>query len=326
MLKKILCIMIAVLLMICLFACGEDEQQKGELTLSANSKTGHEALYAMDGDNQTGWISSKKASDINFQVLEIDFGERKTFNKIVIDDSFSQGYTNSPPEYLKKSVTYSRGNISSFETGSSPANVLSGAADGSSWISHNIPSENSPEWIWLSLEETVSATKIVLDNSMNNSSFESFKFYYSIAGTDSREVEIISNPESFDGLLYQSVDNSSSTLEILLSEEITIKELLLVISSQINEGENVKAALDEIFFYGNTPVDYSEPHQPVRFTIMASDDGITYQTIKAVTGNYQTIWVGNLEKSVTYRYIKYLIFEENNNNYPSIGEIQFLSN
>ena len=85
---KKLCLLLAVLTVFSLSACGKEK--KGELTIStANTKNGFTVSAIMDGDLNVGWVCGKKATPTNFQTLDIDFGEQKTFTKITLDDSFT---------------------------------------------------------------------------------------------------------------------------------------------------------------------------------------------------------------------------------------------
>ena len=68
---------------------------------------------------------------------------------------------------------------------------------------------------------------------------------------------------------------------------------------------------------------HHEEHQPVQFTFMGSNDGKTFDIITEVSGNYETVWQYVSSVELTYRYIRYIVFSEYNNNYPSIGELKF---
>ena len=85
----------------------------------------------------------------------------------------------------------------------------------------------------------------------------------------------------------------------------------------------LSASLDEFLIYGETPEFYFEEHQPIKFSFLGSNDGKTFDVIVEVGGNYSSVWTYNLKSAVSYRYIRYIVFEENNNNNPSIGESKF---
>ena len=82
-------------------------------------------------------------------------------------------------------------------------------------------------------------------------------------------------------------------------------------------------SLDEFLIYGETPEDYFEEHQPIKFSFLGSNDGKTFDVIVEEGGNYSSVWSYTTPSSVSYRYIRYIVFAENNNNYPSIGELKF---
>ena len=56
---------------------------------------------------------------------------------------------------------------------------------------------------------------------------------------------------------------------------------------------------------------------------MGSNNGKEFEEICVEPANYQSVWEKTLDEAVSYRYIRYIVFEELNNNYPSIGEITF---
>ena len=322
---KKLCLFLAVLTAFALSACGKEE--KGELTLSAtHTKNGYSVTAAMDGDVNLGWICGKKATEASFQTFDIDFGEKRTFTKITLDDSFTDGYTNRKPDYIRTQASYQTGNVSSIGTGSALANVLSGGADGLSWKSEAVPSDAAPQWLWISLSEEINVKKIELNNEMNNSVPVSYELYYSATAHSSRKQQDGSyaylDTETYT-LLGQSNENEENIVEHEVDEAITIRDILLKIYSQKNEGEAVVASLDEVLFYGETPADYYEEHQPVQFTLMGSNDGKVFDIITEVAGNYETVWTYTAPEALTYRYIRYIVFSEYNNNYPSIGELKF---
>lgn len=313
---------LAVISLFGLTACKPKTPPKGELTLSAvNTKDGYLAQSAMDGDISTGWIGSKKASESNFQVFDVDFGEKKTFSKITLNDEFTDGYTNRPPEFTLSTVTYGEGNTSSIGDGT-VAGALSGAAEGQSWKTEVIPTEDNAQWLWLSLYESTVVKKLEINNEMNNSVPVSYEIYYSETAHNHRKEEEYTDVSTYT-LLDKKTDNEENIIEIELENTITVRDVFIKIYSQENEGVAVVASIDEVFFYGETPEGYYENHQPERFTFMGSNDGKTYDIIKEVSGNYETIWTCTLEKSVSYRYIRYIVFTEYNNNYPSIGELSF---
>ena len=302
-------------------ACGEPSLPEGELTLTAGTfRTGYPADYAMDGNTETGWICRKKASDANFQILTVDFGKAMTFQTVTLDDSFADGYTNTPPEDIQKQVVYNRGNVSSLEPGSSPANVISGSADGQSWISAEVPTEDAPQWLYISLREPVSTLRLVLNNQMNNSVPTAFRLYVSSSALG-RDPEIYTDPNNYT-LLKEETENENNVIEYVLDEETVISDLLLIITSQTNEGEPCVASLDEILFYESAE-GYTETHQPVRFTMMYSMDGGSYEVFLEETANYSPVYQKTLDQAITCRFVRYLVFEEYNRNYPSIGELSF---
>ncbi|MBQ7372979.1 MAG: hypothetical protein IJW64_00210 [Clostridia bacterium] len=321
--KKFISLLLAITCILGVSSCKkESEQPKGELTLTAvNTKNGFSPDSAMDGDVNVGWVGSKKATESNFQVFDIDFGEKKTFTTITLDDSFNDGYTNRRPDYVPKTVTYQNGNASSVGDGTL-AGVLSGSADGQSWKSDAIPTSENAQWIWLSLAEDALVKKLELNNEMNNSVPVSYEVYYSQTAHNRRNEDEYTDVSTYS-LLDKQTENTENIIEIELDEEITVRDLFIKIFVQQNEGVDVVASIDEILFYGETPSDYYEEHQPEKFTIMGSNDGKTFEVIKEVSGNYQAVWTYASETSLTYRYIRYIVFAEYNNNYPSIGEITF---
>lgn len=323
--KKIISLFLIFICSLSVVACGnkkESQPPKGELTFTANNtKKGFNPSAIMDGNVNEGWVGSKKATESSFQVFDIDFGEAKKFTTITIDDTFVDGYTNRKPDFVKKEAVYQNGNASSVGDGTL-AGVLSGSADGQSWKSESIPTNENVQWIWLSLSETVDVKKLELNNEMNNSVVVSYEIYYSSTAHNRRDEEEYTNPENY-ALLDKNTNNEENIIEINLEDVIQVRDLFIKIYSQENEGEAVIASLDEILFYGETPDDYYEYHQPEKFTLMGSTNGKTYEIITEVNGNYEQIWTCTLDKAVTYRYIRYVVFAEYNNNYPSIGEITF---
>ena len=164
--------------------------------------------------------------------------------------------------------------------------------------------------------------KLELNNEMNNSVVTSYELYYSSEAHNRRNEEEYTDVTTYT-LLEQKTDNEENIIEIELEEEIIVRDLFLKIYSQQNEGVDVVASMDEILFFGETPDDYYEEHQPEKFTLMGSNDGKEFSVIVEVAGNYDVVWTKTLETSVTYRYIRYVVFKEYNNNYPSIGEMSF---
>ena len=323
--KKFISVFLAFTCALGLAACkdkGTGEPPAGELSFSANNtKDGYNPSAVMDGSLTTGWIGSKKATESNFQVLDIDFGEVKTFTTITLDDSMSAGYTNRKPDYIPQTATYQNGNASSVGDGTLAA-VVSGAADGQSWKSDAIPTADAPQWIWLSLASDVGVKKIELNNEMNNSVPVSYEVYYSTEAHNRRNEEEYTNVESYI-LLDKKTDNEENIIEIELDEEVQVRDLFIKVFNQKNEDVDVVASLDEILLYGETPDDYFENHQPEKFTIIGSVTGTEFDVLVEVNGNYDTVWTHTLAEAVSYRYIRYIVFAEYNNNYPSIGEISF---
>ena len=326
--KKLICLLVATACLVGTVSCkkkneSESVPPKGELTLSAvNTKSGFNPSSAMDGSLTSGWVGSKKATESNFQVFDIDFGDVKSFSTITLDDSFTDGYTNRRPDYMAKIATYQNGDVSSLAQGTTPAGLLVGEADGQSWKSENIPTQENPEWVWLSLSSAVEVTKLELNNEMNNSVPVSFELYYSAEPHNRRNPEEYTDLSTYT-LISKITDNTENIIEIELEEKITVRDLFLKVYSQQNEGEAVIASLDEILLFGDTPDDYYEEHQPVKFTFMGSNDGTTFDVIVEEFGNYNVVWAHTLETAVSYRYIRYIVFSEYNNNYPSIGELTF---
>ena len=316
--KKFLCLFLAFACMLGMTACKDKEPT----FTTEHTKNGYDPASVMDGDVNVGWIGGKKASETSFQVFNIDFGEEKTFSTITIDDSFLAGYTNKKPEYLPETVVYNTGDVSSLDsTKGEMVNVLSGAADGLSWVADAIPTADAPVWLWVSLQETVNVKKIELNNEMNNSVSVSYELYYSSEAHNRREGTY--TDVSTYTLLAKDTANTENIVEIENEEAVAVRDLLLKIYCQQNEGVDVVASLDEIFMFSETPADYHEEHQPEKFSILGSNDGKTYLDIVEVNGNYNSVWTHTLSAPVTYRYIKYIVFAEYNNNYPSLGEISF---
>lgn len=323
--RKLTCALLISLCLLSTVSCGkkqESQLSKGELSFSAvNTKSGFEPSSVMDDDLTVGWIGSKKATESNFQVFDIDFGEVKTFSSITLDDSFLGGYTNKKPDYVGKTVVYNNGNASSVGDGTL-AGVLSGGADGQSWKSEVIPTAEAPQWIWISLAESVDVKKLELNNEMNNSIPVSYELYYSADAHNRRNEEEYTDVSTYT-LLDKQTENTENVIEIELEEKITVRDLFLKIYVQQNEGVDVVASIDEILVFGETPADYYEEHQPVKFTFMGSNDGNVFDVIVEELGNYNSVWSYSLTTAVSYRYIRYIVFAEYNNNYPSIGELTF---
>ena len=323
--KKIASLLLALTCVCGLTACagdGDVTPPAGELSFSAvNTKNGYTPSAVMDGDVNVGWVGSKKATETSFQVFDIDFGETKTFTSITIDDSFVGGYTNKKPDYISKTATYQNGNASSVGNGTL-AGALSGSADGQSWKSEAIPTAEAPQWIWISLSEAVDVKKIELNNEMNNSVPVSYELYYSSQAHNRRNEEEYTDVSTYV-LIDSATENEENIIEIELEEGIQVRDIFLKVFLQQNEGVDVVASLDEILFYGETPDDYYEEHQPEKFTIMGSVNGQEYDVIVEENGNYSAVWTHTLAEAVSYRYIRYVVFSEYNNNFPSIGEMTF---
>lgn len=316
--KIVWLVMFCCLLGLC--ACGSSELPEGEFTVTATFRTGYPAENAMDQDVSTGWICRKKASDTNFQVLTVDFGKTVTFQTVTLDDSFAEGYTNTPPDYVQKQVVYNRGNVSSLQSGTNPANVINGSADGQSWISAEIPTEEAPQWLYLSLSAPLATLKLTLNNQMNNSVPVAFRLYTAPQALG-RDPEVYTDPGNYT-LLAEESQNTENILEYELEQETVIQDLLLVITRQTNEGEACVASMDEIFFFESAE-GYVETHQPVRFTMMSSMDGVNFEVFLEENSNYNAVYTKELEQPITCRFVRYLVFEEYNRNYPSIGELSF---
>lgn len=320
--KKIIALATVLFLIVFYVGCGKTEtpEREGEMKVSAMSfKAGYTPEKAIDGDISTGWICKKKASETNMQIFNVDLGKQTEFGKIIIDDSFSAGYTNKRPAYLNKTVNYLTGNTSSIKAGASVSNAVSGAADGLSWETENVPTEEAPEWLWISLEESVAVKKIELNNDINNSVPVSFELY--VSGTEHNDK----NCTDVSGytLVKREEANEDKIINVEFEETIEVKDTLLIVRKQQNEGQDVAASLDEIIFSGEVPEDYAEDHYPVKFSILGSVKGDEYEEICFEKSNYLSVWEKELDKPVKYRYIRYVVFEEYNNNAPSIGEIRF---
>ena len=317
--KKIVCVSVALLCVLSMAACGS-EPATGDLTLTAPARDGHEAALAMDGDVLKGWVGKNRASEDFPRTFDIDFGKRTTFSRITLDDSFTDGYTNKKPAYVRQNITLARNayDATSIAGGTSVPNLFRGEADGQNWASAEIPTEEAPQFVYFTMSGACSVQRLVLDNAMNSSVMTHFAIYTSENAVQSDRLL----PESYT-LLQEVEDNTQKTFELNLEAPVTVKSMLLAVYGQKQQDEDAVAMLDEIFFYAVTPEDYTEPHYPVRFFLMGSNDGETYETFVEEYGNAEAVWVKELEKSVTYRYVRYLLFEENGNNYPSIGEIKF---
>lgn len=320
--KRIVAFLLAIAAVIIFVGCGNGEQseQEGEKKASAMSfKAGFTPDKAIDGDITTGWICKKKASETNMQVFNIDLGRQTEFSKITIDDSFAAGYTNKKPAFLQISAVYAKGDTSSIKSGTAPSNVVSGSADGLSWETENVPTEENPEWLWISLEDAVKVSRIELDNDINNAVAESYELY--VSGTSHTGKTCLD--VSTYSLVKTETENDEKKVIIDFDEEMTIKDVLLKVKSSVSEGIAVTASLDEIFFYGSVPEDYTEEHYPVKFSILGSVGGDTFNEICTENSNYLSVWERELEQPVKYRYIRYVVFEEYKNNAPSLGEITF---
>ena len=74
--RKLTCALLISLCLLSTVSCGkkqESQLSKGELSFSAvNTKSGFEPSSVMDDDLTVGWIGSKKATESNFQVFNID--------------------------------------------------------------------------------------------------------------------------------------------------------------------------------------------------------------------------------------------------------------
>lgn len=319
--KKLLCVLMALCMLLCLGACGDGSgggnEKEGPLTLTAQSRSGHDASFAMDGDVTTGWVGKRKASETTLQTLDIDLGKRTTFSRITIDDTFADGYTNKRPEYIQQSMRYRRGDATTIANNTSVPNVVN-ASVGQSWESTEIPTAEAPQKLYFTLTASCNVKKLVFDNDMNATALAHFAVYYSSAAVSGDGLD----PQNYT-LLQEVTDNTDNVYELVLPEAVTVTSMLLVVYSQTSSSGAVVASLDEMYFYAATAEDYTEPHQPVRFHLMGSNDGETFQVFAEENGNFNEIWEKQLDAPVTYRYIRYLVFEENGNNYPSIGEIKF---
>ena len=308
-------------------ACGDKGLPEGELKVTATYRKEHVAERAMDNDITTGWVGKKKANDRNGpQVVNIDLGKETTFSSIKIDDTFAAGVTNKAPDYLKTSVTYNRGDCTSLKAGTSVANVVNGAADGQSWKSSAIPTTENSQDIYLSLQEPVEVLKLELNNEMNNTVSKNFAVYYSAEALGRNQYDVFDNYT----LLFEKTDNTEMNVEYIPSQGVTIGSLWIKYYEQTNEQGACEASLDEIVFYGSAE-GYTEDHFPTHFILMVSNNGKTYDTFYEERANVSGVWEKTIaemtdgeKESVKYRFIKYLVYEESNNNYPSIGEISFL--
>lgn len=316
------CLFLGIVLTGCGTSAPSSESTIDKTTVSAlNTKAGFDPQAIVDGDLTTGWVGGKKASESSFQYLTVDFGKEKTFSSLTLDDTFTGGYTNKKPDYVSESVSYNAGDASSLAAGSGLSNVLNGSADGQSWKSEAIPTASAPEWIWLSLASPVAVTKLELNNEMNNSVSTSFELYASKSAHNRRE-KTYTDTTTYD-LLKKEESNTNNVYSFTLEQSTTISDLLLKIYHQENEGAAVVASLDEILFYGPTPADYHEDHEPIKFAFMGSNDGKSFDMMKEVGGNYESRWSFTNPTAWNYRYVRYVVFEEANNNYPSLGELIF---
>ncbi|MCI8412802.1 MAG: discoidin domain-containing protein [Clostridia bacterium] len=327
--KRILATVLCCMLALTLGACGNSENNNpglpdGDPSVTAMySRKGYSPAAVIDGDTDIGWIGGRKASETNFQVLTVDFGKTTAFSSITLDDTFSDGYTNTPPEYLAQSVSYGDGDASGVGKDATVSNVLQGVADGRRWCSADIPTEDAPQWIWITLGEPTKASRIELDNEVDTAVFENYEVYYSEQKHSSRDPEQKYKDPADYTLLHKETAGESNVAVIETEEEITVSDLLIRIYSQTKDGEPVVASLDEIFLFGNVPEGYSESHQPVRFTFSVSNDGKTFDVICEESANYSDVWRRTFDTPVSCRFVRYVVFEEMNNNYPSIGELTF---
>ncbi len=315
--KRIVCALVALCFAFCLSACAL-QPAEGPLVVTATSREGHDAALAMDGDVSTGWIGARKANDTTPQILNIDLGRRVSFSKVTIDDSFADGYTNRKPEYVAAKPAFRRGDATSISVGTSIPNLFTGTADGRGWKSEEIPSDTAPQKVYFTLSSALQVQKLTFDNDMNGTVPAKFAVYYTPEQVDGDGLD-----ENNYELLAEVKDNADAVCDIELQSVVSVRSMLIVIYSQTGENGATEAEMDEIFFYVATPDDYSEPHYPVRFHLMGSVDGETYEIFAEENGNYSEIWEKEFSSALEYRYIKYLLFEENGNNYPSIAEISF---
>ena len=314
--KRLLVAALALVQVFALTACGDGELKEGPLTITGASRKGMSPEFAMDNDLTTGWVGRKRAKADACQELKIDLGKETTFSKITLDDSFAGGLTNKPAEYEQELVVIDKNSKSSMLDGTSVVNLLQGTADGQSWISENIPTVDAPEYVAFSLMETVEVKKLEFNNEMNNSVSEHFEVYYSSETLGRKDLSDITKYTK----LFEVTDNEETIYSYIPEEKVTVGSLYVKFYKQTSEEEACVASLDEVFFYVE-PQASAETHQPIHFIMMHSKDGKTYEQFLEEKANYDVVYQKTLDAPITCRFIKYLVFEENGNNYPSIGEL-----
>lgn len=314
--KRFLVAALALVQAFALVACGDGGLEEGPLTITGASRKGMSPSFAMDGDLTTGWVGRKRAKTEACQELKIDLGKETTFSKITLDDSFAGGLTNKPAEYEQKQVVIDKNSKSSMVDGTSVVNLLQGSADGQSWVSENIPTADAPEYVAFSLMEEIEVKKLEFNNEMNNSVSEHFEVYYSAESLGRSDLSDITKYTK----LFEVADNEETIYTYVPEEKVTIRSLYVKFYKQVSEETACAASLDEIFFYGE-PQAQAETHQPIHFIMMHSKDGKTYEQFLEEKANYDVVYQKTLDEPITCRFIKYLVFEENGNNYPSVGEL-----
>ena len=329
MFKKKVFLALALVSVLSFSACGG-----GQTIVTANGfNKDHAPALAMDGDVATGWIDTRKASENEPREVTIDFGAKKTFNKVVLDDSFKAGMTNEVPEYAKKAVTLQRRcyNATTLQEGTAVTNLVDNSVE-TGWASSEIPTTSAPQAVWFSLGETVTVTKMDFDNDMTGTALKNYKIYYAETNLDRDNV---SNKENYT-LLCEATDGMDTIIEYIPDEAMTVGSIYVEIFEQDNEGTACEASLDKVYFYEDADAEtYTEDHFPVSFILMFSKDGVNYTAESADTENYKdyiketynvsAVYERTLTAPVTCRYVKYLVFEESNNNLPSIGELKFIN-
>lgn len=321
--KKILCLVLAVAFcMVALTACGGGKSAKGispTVTSRTQTKSG-KLSYIVDGKNDTGWVANKKARSGNYITVEMDFGDNVSFNSITLNDTFDGGYTNEKDPYERAEVEFGDGIASTTESGYGQAGVISSNESDTGWKSTAEPEEGNPQWLWISLKNPVTVNKLTVDTRADDSYAKNYEIFY-IAQTEGNTY----GDATDYALLKADEDNTEKFFEIIPEENVVIQDIIVKIYEQeldLGEGEIVPTAayIGKITFYTERTV-FS--HYPVNFLFQGKKDGGEYEVIVEERSNTEGVWKYTSKNTMVYRYVMYIVYEELEGNYPSLGEIIF---
>ena len=311
---SILCLVAAVLLVVA--AC----EKTGTLSATANgNREGFGAEKVIDGDRATGFVSDKVASATLYVIeINIDLGKKQTVQKVTLDDTFSDGFTNETAAYQKNRLSLKVGDAG-FHTNApivnnNPVNkVFDGGVGGNKfWQTDIVPTDDAPVYFNANFRNKTKISKVEMDNSYSMTAPVHFAVYAATTELSAAAAQDKSNYTK----LFEVTDNDKEVYAYALSEQIEAWHIFYEVYDQSGEA----VILDELTLYEDADGEAGE-HYPVHFALMYSLDGEEFEEFYTTRSNSKALIEIELEQALEARYIKYIVFKELDDNYASMGEI-----